>query len=114
MQNKRIDTFIMGMAIVFMGAAVFVMGLLPWLGRAHATTVVTMDGKVVPAQPYTPLEARGRKVYIREGCWYCHSQYVRPVTGEDRRWGPAFARGRICLRCPAHVRDSPHRSRLDA
>ena len=30
----------------------------------------------------------GRLVYLREGCWYCHSQYVRPVTGETRRWGP--------------------------
>lgn len=100
MQNKRIDTFIMFMAIVFMGAAVFVMGLLPWLGRAHAMTVVTMDGKVVPAQPYTPLEARGRKVYIREGCWYCHSQYVRPVTGEDRRWGPVSQEGEYAYDVP--------------
>ena len=30
----------------------------------------------------------GREIYLREGCWYCHSQYVRPVTGETRRWGP--------------------------
>jgi cytochrome c oxidase cbb3-type subunit I/II len=100
MQNKRIDTFIMGMAVVFMGAAVFIMGLLPWLGRAHATTVVTMDGKVVEAKPYTPLEARGRKVYIREGCWYCHSQYVRPVTGEDRRWGPVSQEGEYAYDVP--------------
>jgi cytochrome c oxidase cbb3-type subunit I/II len=100
MQNKRIDTFIMGMAVVFMTAAVFVMGLLPWLGRAHATTVVTMDGKVVQAIPYTPLEARGRKVYIREGCWYCHSQYVRPVTGEDRRWGPVSQEGEYAYDVP--------------
>ena len=100
MQNKRIDTFIMGMAVVFMGAAVFIMGLLPWLGRVHATTVVTMDGKVVEAKPYTPLEERGRKVYIREGCWYCHSQYVRPVTGEDRRWGPASQEGEYAFDVP--------------
>ncbi len=32
------------------------------------------------------LEA-GRKVYIGEGCWHCHSQFVRPVSNEDRRWG---------------------------
>lgn len=30
----------------------------------------------------------GRKVYIGEGCWHCHSQFVRPVSNEDRRWGP--------------------------
>jgi len=60
MQSKRIDSFIMVMAVVFMGGAVFVMGLLPWLGREHVMTVTTMDGKVVQAKPYTALEARGR------------------------------------------------------
>lgn len=100
MQNKRIDTFIMFMAIVFMGLAVFIMGLLPWLSRERVTTVTTMDGKVVEAQPYTPLEARGRKIYIREGCWYCHSQYVRPVTGEDRRWGPPSQEGEYAYDVP--------------
>lgn len=30
----------------------------------------------------------GRKVYVGEGCWHCHSQFVRPVSNEDRRWGP--------------------------
>jgi hypothetical protein len=31
---------------------------------------------------------RGRKVYIAEGCWHCHSQFVRPVSNEEKRWGP--------------------------
>ncbi len=30
----------------------------------------------------------GRKVYTGEGCWHCHSQFVRPVSNEDRRFGP--------------------------
>ena len=30
----------------------------------------------------------GRQIYIGEGCWHCHSQFVRPVSNEDRRWGP--------------------------
>jgi hypothetical protein len=30
----------------------------------------------------------GRKVYIAEGCWHCHSQFVRPVSNEEQRWGP--------------------------
>ena len=103
MQNKRIDTFIMFMAIVFMGLAVFIMGLLPWLGdmgHERVTTVTTMDGKVVQATDYTPQQERGRKVYIREGCWYCHSQYVRPVTGEDRRWGPPSQEGEYSYDVP--------------
>jgi cbb3-type cytochrome oxidase cytochrome c subunit len=30
----------------------------------------------------------GRKVYTGEGCWHCHSQFVRPVSNEEKRWGP--------------------------
>lgn len=30
----------------------------------------------------------GHKVYVAEGCWHCHSQFVRPVSNESRRWGP--------------------------
>lgn len=30
----------------------------------------------------------GRKVYTGEGCWHCHSQFIRPVSNEDLRWGP--------------------------
>jgi len=29
----------------------------------------------------------GRQLYIGEGCWHCHSQFVRPVSNESRRWG---------------------------
>jgi cytochrome c oxidase cbb3-type subunit 2 len=39
-------------------------------------------------------------VYIREGCWYCHSQYVRPVTGEDQRWGPISQSGEYAFDVP--------------
>lgn len=31
---------------------------------------------------------QGRDVYVGEGCWHCHSQFVRPVSNESRRWGP--------------------------
>ncbi|MFN5977633.1 MAG: cbb3-type cytochrome c oxidase subunit II [Planctomyces sp.] len=30
----------------------------------------------------------GRRVYVGEGCWHCHSQFVRPVSNEEHRWGP--------------------------
>lgn len=30
----------------------------------------------------------GRKIYIGEGCWHCHSQFIRPVSNESLRWGP--------------------------
>jgi len=52
------------------------------------------------ATDYTELEKLGRRVYIREGCWYCHSQYVRPVTGEEQRWGPVSQAGEYAFDIP--------------
>jgi cytochrome c oxidase cbb3-type subunit 2 len=30
----------------------------------------------------------GHKLYVGEGCWHCHSQFIRPVSNEEERWGP--------------------------
>ena len=38
-------------------------------------------------QPYTALELEGRDIYIREGCYNCHSQMVRPFRAETERYG---------------------------
>jgi cytochrome c oxidase cbb3-type subunit 2 len=38
-------------------------------------------------RPYTPLELAGRDVYIREGCYTCHSQMIRPFRDEKERYG---------------------------
>ncbi|WP_300517931.1 cytochrome-c oxidase, cbb3-type subunit II [Aliiroseovarius sp.] len=38
-------------------------------------------------RPYTPLEMEGRNIYIREGCYVCHSQMIRPMRDEVERYG---------------------------
>jgi cytochrome c oxidase cbb3-type subunit I/II len=38
--------------------------------------------------PYTPLEVAGRDIYVREGCYNCHSQMIRPFRAETLRYGP--------------------------
>ena len=38
-------------------------------------------------RPYTPLELAGRNIYVREGCYTCHSQMVRPLRDEVERYG---------------------------
>ena len=38
-------------------------------------------------RPYTPLEQMGRNIYIREGCYLCHSQMIRPFRDEEERYG---------------------------
>lgn len=42
---------------------------------------------VVQLEPYTPLELAGRDIYVREGCYNCHSQMVRPFRAETMRYG---------------------------
>ena len=43
--------------------------------------------KVKGVRPYTPLELAGRDIYIREGCYNCHSQMIRPLRDEVERYG---------------------------
>ena len=43
--------------------------------------------KVKGMRPYTPLELAGRDIYIREGCYVCHSQMIRPFRDEVERYG---------------------------
>jgi cytochrome c oxidase cbb3-type subunit 2 len=100
--------WIAGFACV--GLAMLVQGVLPALAPETRTIRVTRavrtdlgDVKWIrhDATDYTAIERRGRAVYVREGCWYCHSQYVRPVAGEDFRWGPVSEAGE-------YAHDQPH------
>ena len=48
------------------------------------TTIERVDGM----RPYSPLEQMGRNIYVREGCYLCHSQQIRPFKDEVERYGP--------------------------
>jgi cytochrome c oxidase cbb3-type subunit 2 len=47
------------------------------------STIEEVDG----VRPYTPLELAGRDIYVREGCYTCHSQMIRPFRDEIERYG---------------------------
>jgi len=47
------------------------------------STIEKVDGM----RPYTPLELAGRAIYVREGCYLCHSQMIRPLRDEVERYG---------------------------
>src|ERR1700753_755824 len=47
------------------------------------STVEVVDGM----RPYTPLELTGRNIYVREGCYLCHSQMIRALRDEVERYG---------------------------
>ncbi|XZE54336.1 cytochrome-c oxidase, cbb3-type subunit I [Planctomycetaceae bacterium SH139] len=42
---------------------------------------------IASVQPYTPLELAGRDIYVSEGCYNCHSQMIRPIVAETKRYG---------------------------
>ncbi len=48
---------------------------------------------VAGLKPYSPLRLTGRDIYIREGCYNCHSQMVRPFRAEVERYGPYSVAG---------------------
>jgi cytochrome c oxidase cbb3-type subunit 2 len=50
-------------------------------------TVASTIERVEGIRPYTPLELMGRNIYIREGCYTCHSQMIRPFRDELERYG---------------------------
>ena len=74
--------------------ALVVVGWFLWPG--FVPNAVGKDGLAPPLKPAVheaekplPDPALGRQVYINEGCIHCHSQYVRPGTGDELKWGPA-------------------------
>jgi len=48
---------------------------------------------VAGLKPYSPLQLTGRDVYVREGCYNCHSQMIRPFRAEVERYGPYSVAG---------------------
>jgi cytochrome c oxidase cbb3-type subunit 2 len=50
-------------------------------------TIETTVEHVTGVRPYSPLESRGRDIYVREGCYLCHSQMIRALRDEVERYG---------------------------
>jgi len=107
----KVRHFALGAGFFFITLATFTQGMLPAMQPESRDTKVTrvvrtdlgeLKWTMAEAADYTPREQQGRRVYIREGCWYCHSQFVRPVTGETRRWGPVSQAGEYAFDLP-HV-----------
>ena len=97
----RIQTFLenRGMLLaVFSLIAVAIGGLL------QIIPIMNQDPKSInisTVKVYSGLELTGRDIYIREGCNNCHSQQIRPIVGESKRYGPPSRAGEF-------VYDTPH------
>ena len=66
------------LAVVSIGGVVEIAPLF-WLEN----TIEEVEGM----RPYSPLELAGRDIYVREGCYVCHSQMIRPMRDETERYG---------------------------
>jgi len=69
---------VLSLLVVSVGGIVEIAPLF-WLEN----TIEDVEGM----RPYTPLELAGRNVYVREGCYVCHSQMIRPMRDEVERYG---------------------------
>ncbi len=99
---NRLEPIILVAAIGFYGLAMTSQGIIPLLEKdiTSPTTVKTVDGRTVDVPHRSALEQLGRKVYIAEGCWYCHSQFVRPVNRDSDKWGPVSQAGEFVYDLP--------------
>ncbi len=77
-ERKPIQMLIISLVVVVVGG---VIEMVPtFLVQSNIPTIESV-------KPYTPLELQGRDIYIKEGCYTCHSQMVRPFRSETARYG---------------------------
>ncbi len=77
-ERRPVQMLVTSLIVVSIGGAV---ELIPtFLVKENIPTISTV-------KPYTPLELQGRDIYVREGCYTCHSQMIRPFRDEVARYG---------------------------
>ncbi len=85
-------------ALALFGLAALIVWLVPWAETAGAEATLLAD----TSRSYVAdsAEAAGRAIYIAEGCWYCHTQQVRPIV-TDVGLGPVSDQGDFVHETPA-------------
>ncbi|MFZ1641641.1 MAG: cytochrome-c oxidase, cbb3-type subunit II [Candidatus Contendobacter sp.] len=83
MRHEQIETN-SGLMLLLILVVISIGGLVEIVPLFYINETVE---KVEGVRPYTPLELRGRDIYIREGCYLCHSQQIRPFRDEWLRYG---------------------------
>jgi len=86
---KQVHRLIEGWPLVFSAIALMALMVGGLVQIVPMILVQASAPKDIIVRPYTGLELLGRDIYIREGCYNCHSQQVRPILEEAKRYGPA-------------------------
>ncbi|HMU10177.1 MAG TPA: cytochrome-c oxidase, cbb3-type subunit I [Ferruginibacter sp.] len=77
-ERKPVQFMLLSLVVILIGGAI---ELIPtFLIKSNVPTISSV-------KPYTPLELQGRDIYVREGCYVCHSQMIRPFRSETERYG---------------------------
>ena len=77
-ERRPVQLLVLSLVVILIGGAV---EFIPsFLIKSNVPTISSV-------KPYTPLELQGRDIYVREGCYTCHSQMVRPFRSETARYG---------------------------
>ena len=82
-ERKPIQMLVLSLLLLLVGT---IIELVPtFLVKENIPTISSV-------KPYTPLELEGRDIYIREGCYLCHTQMVRPFRSEELRYGGEYSK----------------------
>ncbi|MEI8059131.1 MAG: cytochrome-c oxidase, cbb3-type subunit I, partial [Ferruginibacter sp.] len=77
-ERRPIQFMLLSLIVILIGGLI---ELVPtFLIKENVPTIASV-------KPYTPLELEGRDIYVREGCYVCHSQMIRPFRSETERYG---------------------------
>ena len=87
MAKKNLQTFLEKRAISLAIGILIVISIGGIVEIAPLFYLESTIEKVQGMRPYTPLELKGRNIYVREGCYVCHSQQIRSLRDEVERYG---------------------------
>lgn len=77
-ERRPVQMLIISLVVILIGG---IIEMVPtFLIKSNVPTISSV-------KPYTPLELQGRDIYVREGCYVCHSQMIRPFRSETERYG---------------------------
>ena len=77
-ERKPVQFMVLSLIVILIGGAIEI--IPTFLVKSNVPTISSV-------KPYTPLELQGRDIYVREGCYTCHSQMIRPFRSETERYG---------------------------
>ncbi len=78
LEGRPLQLTVFSLIVILIGGLIEIVPM--YLVKSNIPTISAV-------KPYTPLELQGRDIYVREGCYLCHSQMIRPFRSETERYG---------------------------